>query len=519
MTKTWDTKNKILKMLSEKRMTLTQISLALGLAPSTVNQHIKELLSINAIRQVNNPYILKWKYYELNPSFNKKPAEMEMKVPVKNPIVKAVPFIVIIGVIAGFLFLFGGKLGLTSAAVTAVPAGSALFSISDSPTVAAVSSVNITIDSMQVRNLETGKWYTVLSTPETFNLVSLDNISQLIGTANLSAGEYDEITIQVQNVTTVINNQTEPVILPTHTLTLIGKFNVTSNGTSSWVNIDVNLDKSLHITQNGEVVMLPVIVLRSENGANLSMTSKGILSIKSPGKLYQLESEGMDANGVMEPGSQVPVASQVNITSSGGVAIVSASPANSTVVIRTPDKIIIIVNVNSSTALNITGESNNSTSVRVISVGPLGGQAGLPPTNGTLICNSSNCWSNVNMSINTSFPLRLWHTCMCPFQTVGCRCYGTNSTVIGNFSISNATPPQMPMVPCQFCPGTLVNSSGNYSCTPREESGQAWPSFKCGLGAPVPTPDQGFPNQGIQTVISDNSHARSGIGGFGPGQQ
>jgi DNA-binding transcriptional ArsR family regulator len=69
MTKTWDTKKKILDMLLERRMTLTELSRHLNLAPSTVNQHIKELIGMDAIRQVDNPFIMKWKYYEANRAF------------------------------------------------------------------------------------------------------------------------------------------------------------------------------------------------------------------------------------------------------------------------------------------------------------------------------------------------------------------------------------------------------------------------------------------------------------------
>ena len=63
MTKNGQTKRKILDMLRERQMTLTDISERLNLAPSTVSQHLKELLAVNAIREVETEYNRKWKYY------------------------------------------------------------------------------------------------------------------------------------------------------------------------------------------------------------------------------------------------------------------------------------------------------------------------------------------------------------------------------------------------------------------------------------------------------------------------
>lgn len=63
MGKIYETKKDILKLLSSRAKTLTDISRELGLAPATVSQHLKELRNAGAIEQVDNPYIRKWKYY------------------------------------------------------------------------------------------------------------------------------------------------------------------------------------------------------------------------------------------------------------------------------------------------------------------------------------------------------------------------------------------------------------------------------------------------------------------------
>src|SRR5271155_5644312 len=65
MSKTGDTKKRIIEMLENKNETLTSISNKLGLAPSTVSQHLQELVDSGSIRLVEDRP-RKWKYYELN---------------------------------------------------------------------------------------------------------------------------------------------------------------------------------------------------------------------------------------------------------------------------------------------------------------------------------------------------------------------------------------------------------------------------------------------------------------------
>lgn len=58
------TKTEILVLLTGSHKTLTTLSAETGLVPSTISQHLKELLMMGAIRTVENTHIKKWKYYE-----------------------------------------------------------------------------------------------------------------------------------------------------------------------------------------------------------------------------------------------------------------------------------------------------------------------------------------------------------------------------------------------------------------------------------------------------------------------
>ena len=65
MGKLFRTKKQIVKILSTKNKTLTDMSRELNLAPSTVSQHLRELMAAGKIEQVDNPFLRKWKYYKV----------------------------------------------------------------------------------------------------------------------------------------------------------------------------------------------------------------------------------------------------------------------------------------------------------------------------------------------------------------------------------------------------------------------------------------------------------------------
>ncbi len=65
MGKTLETKNEILKLLKERKMTVTEISETLGLAKSTISQHISELVNTGVIDQEDNTHFKKMRYYKI----------------------------------------------------------------------------------------------------------------------------------------------------------------------------------------------------------------------------------------------------------------------------------------------------------------------------------------------------------------------------------------------------------------------------------------------------------------------
>ncbi|MCL4404485.1 MAG: winged helix-turn-helix domain-containing protein [Candidatus Marsarchaeota archaeon] len=65
MSKTFGTKKRILNLLKNGNMNLTEISAALGLSKATVSQHLSELEGMSMIEPIDNSHYKKVKYYRL----------------------------------------------------------------------------------------------------------------------------------------------------------------------------------------------------------------------------------------------------------------------------------------------------------------------------------------------------------------------------------------------------------------------------------------------------------------------
>ena len=323
MSKTWETKNRILDLLYEGNKTLSDMSGELGLTLATVKQHLGELEAMGAIVRVDNPHVKKWKYYAINPDFGsgRKPAA-------EPPVLQKYPRI-FIGIAAMLLavglfyaVMLHGNTGAAGQAGQLGANGTVLMSVSDSPLANAsyvqMSAINLTISNITVRSAADSRLYTVLDTPRQFNLLQLRNISELIANASLPNGAYDLMIIHIESANVTVGNSTERLFIPTNTIEIDYGFNVTPNATSL-VNVDFNLFKSIRTTANGSVVMLPVINVTDRSGVALALGSGGIISSIRNGKLAGEGTYGMDDSGIMRANASAQQGGQLDIGANGAL--------------------------------------------------------------------------------------------------------------------------------------------------------------------------------------------------------
>lgn len=409
MSKTGDTKKRIVELLEQKNETLTELSNKLDLAPSTVSQHLQELVDSGDIRLVNDRP-RKWKYYEINKSKTEQPYRGPFDI---KRVVAPIAAIAIIVVIA--FILFGSK--STSAGSlqqvyiapgSAVPIGSTVFSVSDAPSLYNISALVVTVDNASIRSASTGKWYNVPLQANSFDLIELKNISSILSGVKLQSGIYDGLVLDISNVTATVNGTTENVILPNHKIYIIGYFNISNNSTN-WINLDFDLSHSLHILANGSIAMLPVINVRHVNDSDLELNQSYIIIARGPGRVKAYEEYGMNENGSMvgnfcAPQNITLVATTEGRFRQGGIGITP-------IIVSTRHGLIIggdagnLINL-SVNRFNWTAQPNitvNSSEASIIKVCPMA----MPVIGGAANVNSSA----VNASVIVTGPRRAVRCC------------------------------------------------------------------------------------------------------------
>lgn len=336
MGRTGDTKRRILEILEQKNGTLTDISRKLDLAPSTVSQHLQELVDEGVIKQVDDRP-RKWKYYEINKNRYPPIQNNNNQMPIKRWRYAIPIAVVAIALVLASLFYMSGSVQTTAAQQiylapgAAAPLGSTLFTISDAPTSYNITSLFVTVDNVSIHSATTGKWYKIPLQTKTFDLIQLRNISKLLSGVSLNSGIYNEIVLQISNVTAVINGSNQSVYLPTGKLRIVGAINI-SNTTTNWVNIDFNLENSLHIMSNGEIVMLPVLFIRHVNDDSLNLNQSTIIIAHAPGRLREFFEEGMNTNGDLI--ANYTTSQNVSITSSASDQFNENGPSAIPIIIR-----------------------------------------------------------------------------------------------------------------------------------------------------------------------------------------
>jgi PKD repeat protein len=106
-------------------------------------------------------------------------------------------------------------------------------------------------------------WYTIINTSQTFDLIALQNVTDLLGQENLTAGKYTQIRLTVESAIIIINtsdgNTEEHVLtIPSNKVKLIKPFWIYENETTT-LTLDFDIHESVHKTGNNKYMMKPTI--------------------------------------------------------------------------------------------------------------------------------------------------------------------------------------------------------------------------------------------------------------------
>ncbi len=231
-----------------------------------------------------------------------------------------------------------------------------------------VSSVQMTVNSVEVHS-NGGAWTTLSSDTKTFDLMQLNanGTAQLLAQADLAAGTYDQIRMDVSKVVVVDAGGQHDAKLPSNTLTLKGTFDVAANAAST-ANFDVQGDESLHMTGNGTYVFAPVIQLETRANATVQVASNNAVTITG-GVVKTGSTEGMNVEGTTDVGLRISPDAILSIGASGKVvqtkghalisgAIKSVDTANGTVTITTQAGSDVVLHATSDASIKVNGSAS-----------------------------------------------------------------------------------------------------------------------------------------------------------------
>ena len=108
-----------------------------------------------------------------------------------------------------------------------------------------VSAIVLTVQNIEVSTsggAESG-WQTVVEGPNEFDLLQLDGIEKILGSAQLEAGRYQQIRLEVIDAQITIQNGVRSATLPSGKLRLVGGFEVVA-GETTIVTLDFDAEKA-----------------------------------------------------------------------------------------------------------------------------------------------------------------------------------------------------------------------------------------------------------------------------------
>lgn len=152
---------------------------------------------------------------------------------------------------------------------------------------------------IEVRN-ENGKWITLTSSPEQFDLLQLQGKQKVMVFKELPQGKYDKLRVDLDSVKIKTKNgKTYTTILPNKELILDINIEVINNQKTT-VELNLDIAKSLHRTEENKIVFVPVMNIESRKNVNVQVLdqNKRLINVND-GTLLDNRNVGMDLNGEM----------------------------------------------------------------------------------------------------------------------------------------------------------------------------------------------------------------------------
>jgi len=130
-----------------------------------------------------------------------------------------------------------------------------------------VSSIVVTVKNIQVHKADAPEstWITVVKQEKTFDLVTIQGAEVFLGEAEVAAGRYTQVRLDVTEVMVTLEGKEIPAKLPSGKLKLVRSWQV-EPGKKTIITLDFEADKFVVITGKGQAQVKPVIKLQVSQG-------------------------------------------------------------------------------------------------------------------------------------------------------------------------------------------------------------------------------------------------------------
>ena len=147
--------------------------------------------------------------------------------------------------------------------------GTLLLQITDGPGDLNITEALVTLSQVRVHyagindsNIS-GEWITVVDETQTFDLIALQDVTDFLGEANLSAGWYTQIRLNVDKALVMIDGIQYDMEIPSKTIKLIKPWKI-ENDETLILTLDFDVQKSVHQTGNDKYIFKPTIKVIQE---------------------------------------------------------------------------------------------------------------------------------------------------------------------------------------------------------------------------------------------------------------
>jgi hypothetical protein len=142
-----------------------------------------------------------------------------------------------------------------------------------------ITAVYVTTDDIEVSVAGEG-WLTVIDEEITFELLALEGVEAVLGTAELPAGKYTQVRLSVPEVEVEKDGEIFVAEVPSDTIKLVGTFELKADE-KTFISLDFEVDDSLVERGNQGFLFKPVIKLEvgepgEEGSAAVALTGKPV---------------------------------------------------------------------------------------------------------------------------------------------------------------------------------------------------------------------------------------------------